>query len=68
MGKEMATENEIETGKTQMSFRLDAALMSAVKVLAADEKRSTTNMLERLLETHPQLQPILEGQSAEVAA
>lgn len=64
----MATENENETGKTQTSIRLDAAVISAVKELAVSEKRTMSNMLERLLETHPQIQPILEGQSAEVAA
>lgn len=64
----MATENENETGKVQMSFRLDSMVMSIVADLASDEDRSVTNMLERLLKTHPRVQPILEGRSAEVAA
>lgn len=64
----MANDNDNETGKTQMSFRLDTTVVNAVSDLASEEDRSMTNMVERLLKTHPQVQPILEGQSAEVPA
>lgn len=64
----MANENEMETGKTQTSLRIEVSVLNAVTQLAGEEDRSMTNMIERLLKTHPRIQPILEGQSAEVAA
>jgi hypothetical protein len=64
----MANDNDTETGKTQTSLRIDTNVLNAVVLLAGEEERSMANMIAVLLKTHPRIQPILEGQSAEVAA
>ena len=47
---------------------MDSAVIAAVSQLADEEDRSFTNMAERLLKTHPSIQPIYEAATAEVAA
>lgn len=50
--------------KTQMGIRFDPAIKAAVEKLAAEETRTFSNMVLRLLATHPQVAPILDAQTA----
>lgn len=52
---------EKESGKVQVSMRLDASLVSIVSELAESDHRSLTNMVEVLLRTSPQIAQILEA-------
>jgi hypothetical protein len=51
--------------KLQAGLRLDADLYAVIERFRTEEDRSMSNMIERLLKTHPRIQPELE--SAEVA-
>jgi hypothetical protein len=59
---------EQETKKQQALTMLEPELFATVDRLRTEEDRSMSNMINVLLKTHPRIQPILEGQSAEVAA
>ncbi len=47
-----------------MGIRFDNSIKAAVETLAADETRTFSNMVLRLLATPPQSEPILEAQTA----
>jgi hypothetical protein len=59
---------EQDTKKLQALTMLDPELFAIVERFKNEEDRSMSNMISNLLKTHPRIQPILEGQSAEVAA
>jgi len=60
--------NETPTTKIATSIRLELDLHNAIAILADKEDRpSQANMIERLLKTHPQIQPLLETESAAAA-
>lgn len=59
---------EPETKKQQALTMLDPELFAIVERFKNEEDRSMSNMISLLLKTHPRIQPILEEQSAEVAA
>lgn len=68
MAHEQENGNAPEKEKTQVSLRMDSAVIAAVSQLADEEDRSFTNMAERLLKTHPSIQPIYDAATAEVSA
>lgn len=61
--------NETNNEKITTSIRLDSPLCLAIDEIAkADDRPSRANMIERLLKTHPRIQPILEAEPATAAA
>ncbi len=59
---------ETNDDKITKSIRFEPTLHAALVQLTADEDRpSLNNMVERLLKTHPRIQPILEAGQAETA-
>lgn len=59
---------EQETKKQQALTMLEPEVFAIVDRMRADEDRSMSNMIAVLIKSHPRVQPILEGRSAEVAA
>ena len=47
---------------------LEPELFAIVESLRVEEDRPMSQMIARLLKTHPRIQPILEAQTAEVSA
>lgn len=62
IGSEMETAEQKST-KVQAGAQLDPEVFAIVERLRIEEDRSMSNMIERLLKTHPRIQPILEGES-----
>lgn len=60
--------NEPETKKQQALTMLEPELFAAVESIRVEEDRPMSQMINRLLKTHPRIQPILEAQTAEVSA
>ena len=58
---------EQSTNRIQIGAKLEPELLAIVEQIRAEEDRSMSNMVERLLKTHPRIQPILERQTAEVS-
>lgn len=60
------TEHTTETSseKVQIAARVDASLFAVIDGFRADEDRNMSNMIERLLKTHPRIQPMLESEPA----
>lgn len=56
------TNNENE--KLPMQTRVDPSLYNVILNFADTEERSLSNTIERLLRTHPRIQPILEEAAA----
>ncbi len=59
---------EQTTDKVQIAARIDASLFTVIDKFRADEDRNMSNMIERLLKTHPRVQEILESQPATAGA
>lgn len=59
----METNNE-NTIRVQVGANLDPVVYDAVKGIAEDEDRSVSRTIERLLKTHPRVQPMLETEAA----
>jgi len=65
----METTNEIQKEKVATSIRIEPDVYAAVGKLAEEEDRpSMANMIERLLKTHPRVQPMLETEPATTGA
>ena len=65
----MANEKETnENEKMPLQTRVDASLYSVISRLANADGRSLSNATERLLLTHPLIQPMLESEPATAAA
>lgn len=61
--------NEITKEKVATSIRLDADIYAAIATLATEDDRpSQANMIERLIKTHPRVQPLLETETAVASA
>ena len=54
--------------KVQLGARVDPAIFAAIEKLAADDERSVSNTVERLLKSHQQVAEILKSQAAGAAA
>jgi hypothetical protein len=59
---------EQNTNKVQAGVKMDPELFAIVDQFRAEEDRSMSNMIERLLKTHPRIQEVLEAEPATVAA
>ncbi len=59
---------EQSTNRIQIGAKLDPDVLAAVEQIRVEEDRSMSNMIERLLKTHPQVLPLLEGRAVEVSA
>lgn len=67
----MAENNNSETNdgkRVPLSIKVDPAVFGIVSGYAVEEDRSLSNMIERLLKTHPRIQPSIEAEAAEAAA
>lgn len=64
----MAEQEQNTNKKVPVGTNLEPAVHAAVESLRAEEDRPMSNMVERLLKTHPRVQEILEAESATVAA
>lgn len=54
--------------KIQLATRVDPNVSAAVEKIATDDERTVSNTIERLLKTHPRVEPILEAETAGVGA
>jgi hypothetical protein len=54
--------------KIQVGAKLDPELFGVLERFRTDEDRSMSNMIERLLKTHPRIQEVLEAEPATAAA
>jgi hypothetical protein len=62
-------ENTEQTNdKVQIAARVDANLFAVIDRFRTEEDRNLSNMIERLLKTHPRVQPLLEAEAAGVTA
>jgi hypothetical protein len=65
----IAMENtEVTNNKIQVAAKIDPAVFAIVEQLRNDEDRNLSNMIERLLKTHPRVQPMLEAETAGAGA
>lgn len=55
---------ETNTSKVQITAKVDPALFAVIEQFRTEEDRNLSNMIERLLKTHPRVQEVLEGESA----
>lgn len=61
----MDTINEVNDQNTvSVTIRMDAPIHKAVKQIADAEDRSLTKQIERILKTSPEVQQILESETA----
>jgi len=51
---------ETNTNKVQIAAKVDPELFDIVSRLAAEDERSMSNMIERLLKRSPQVQELME--------
>lgn len=63
----MANEKETENEKVSLQTRVDPSLYNAILRIATADERSMSNATERLLKTHPIVQPLLETESVATA-
>jgi hypothetical protein len=59
---------EQNTNKVPMGTRVDPNIAAAIEQIVAEEERTVSNTIERLLKTHPRVQEVLEAESATTAA
>ena len=50
-----------QTVKTQIAAKVDPSIFEAVEKIARDDERTVSNTIERLLRSHPQIEPLLEA-------
>jgi hypothetical protein len=60
-------ENEPNTNKIQAGVKMDPDLFAIVEQFRTEEDRSMSNMIERLLKTHPRIQEVLEAETVATA-
>lgn len=51
------------TTKIQYGGKLDPVLHGIIERIRIEEDRPFSNMIERLLKTHPRIQPLLEAET-----
>lgn len=68
----MANNNENTTNiagkKIAIGLSVDPTFYEILERFRSQEDRPMANMVERLLKTHPRIQPILEAETAEATA
>lgn len=58
-------ENENQNDKkTMIGIYVSPIIRQQIELLANEEDRSMSNVVERLLKTHPRIQPLLEAEAA----
>jgi len=55
--------NNEQTNKIPFGGKMDPALYAVIDQFRVEEDRNFTNMVERLLKTHPRIQPLLDGET-----
>lgn len=60
----MDTNTEPTANKIQVAAKIDPALYAVIEQFRTEEDRNLSNMIERLLKTHPRIQEILETETA----
>jgi len=55
---------EPNTNRIQLAAKIDPAVHAAVEQLAAEDERTISNMVERLLKQSPPVKEILEAKAA----
>lgn len=63
-----STEQNNSTNKVQIGTMVDPTLYAIIDKFRVDEDRSMSNMVERLLKSHPRIQPIIEAETATATA
>jgi hypothetical protein len=61
-------ESTEQNTKVQLATRVDPNVSAAIEKIVAEEERTISNTIERLLKTHPRVQEILEAEGATSAA
>ena len=59
---------EQTNSKVNVSAKIDATLFTVIERFRAEEDRNLSNMIERLLKTHPRVQAVLEAEPAGASA
>ena len=59
---------ETNNEKTPIAARIDSDLYAVIDRFRAEEDRNMSNMIERLLKTHPRVQEVLGAEPATSAA
>lgn len=64
----MAETEQNNTNKVQIAARIDLEIFNILEGICVDEERPLSRVIERLLKTHPKIEPLLiKGESAEAA-
>jgi hypothetical protein len=63
----METTEQKDT-KVQLATRVDPNVSAAIEKIVAEEERTVSNTIERLLKTHPRVQEIIEANSVKASA
>lgn len=61
-------DTEQTNSKIQYGGKLDPVVYAIIDRLRTEEDRPFSNMIERLLKTHPRIQPLLEAETAGATA
>lgn len=64
----MEINTEQTNNKIQYGGKMDATLYAVIDRFRAEEDRNFSNMVERLLKTHPRIQPLLETETSGATA
>lgn len=64
----MENTEQNDNNKVQIGTKVAPDIFSIVKEIAVLEDRSISNTVERLLKTHPRIQPLLEAETAGAGA
>lgn len=64
----MENNTEQTNNKIQYGGKMDATLYAIIDGFRVEEDRNFSNMIERLLKTHPRVQPLLETETAGTSA
>lgn len=58
------TEQQVREKKVQIGANVDPAIQQILADFAEADDRTVSNTVERLLKTHPRVQPLLEAEPA----
>jgi len=61
-------EQEQKTNKIPVGTNVDPALYAVLDQFRTEEDRPMSNMVERLLKTHPRIEPLLETETSGATA
>lgn len=63
----MANAETTTENKVMIAARVDADIYAVIDRFRTEEDRNLSNMIERLLKTHPRVQEVLEAETATAA-